>query len=294
MEPTTAAEVRRRYAAPDAIRLEAGAREVLAWVDGAEDAVREVAAAPDALPRGGSVPAGRSALARLASPLGPLLVRENVKGGLLRRLRGAKFRGRYRPLDEMVLLRRLVAVGVPAPEAAGAVVLKSPSGWRGFLLVREVVGAIDLESWLYGNDGPSPVARRDVLASAGRAVRRLHDEGVAHADLHPRNLLLDPAARRVVVVDFDRAKGFDGPVPDETRLQNLVRLARAVEKHRLRGMRVSRRDALRFLSAYGGNAESGRRWLARVRGRISPFLPVRTLWWRVTGQAKPFPGGAAA
>ena len=54
------------------------------------------------------------------------------------------------------------------------------------------------------------------------------------------------------MIDLDRARAFEGPLPHAERLQNLVRLARSVEKHRLRGMVVSRRRALRFLAGYGG------------------------------------------
>ncbi len=310
-EDEAAAEVRRRYGVPEAIRLRADGREVLAWTDGAEDAVLTVASDPDGLPRGGPRLRGRAALARLDSPLGPLVVRECRKGGLLRFLRGRRFHGRFRPLDELVLDRRCLGAGVPVPEAVGAVVLKAWHGWRGFLLTREVEAAEDLESWLYGRCGATS---REVLLAAGRAVRRLHDAGVSHADLHAKNLLLDArtdparaearvaahrragpggaagasgaAGARVLVLDLDRARTLDGPLPDEERLRNLVRLGRGIEKHRLRGMEVSRRAALRFLEGYAGSAEEGAAWLVRVRARLARGLRARILWWRLTGQAR--------
>jgi hypothetical protein len=291
-EPRTVADVRRRYAVPDAIRLHVDAQGARAWIDGAADAAAQVTAFPDALPSPDDVPAGRARLARIATPLGPVLVREARKGGLFARVRGRAFRGRWRPLDELVLHRRLLGAGAPVAEAVGAVVLRGPGGWRGFLLVREVVGGVDLEAVLYGAALAPPWSRRDVLASAGTAVRRLHDEGVEHADLHPKNLLVDPVARRVLVIDLDRARAHDGPLPSSRRLGNLARLARAVEKHRLRGMAVGRRDALRFLDAYAGDRAAGAPWLERVRARLRPALPAHLLWWRITGQASPRAGAA--
>jgi hypothetical protein len=212
----------------------------------------------------------------------------------------------------MVLLRRCLAAGVPVPEAVGAVVLRGAFGWRGFLLTREEEPALDLEAWAY----ESPARRAgpgtsDVLRAAGAAVRRLHDAGVSHADLHPKNLLLvlgpgtrarSPAASSVLVLDLDRAVAHPGPLPDEERLKNLVRLGRAVEKHRLRGMSLSRRDALRFLEGYAGSRDAGETWLSRVRERLSRGLAARVLWWRLTGQARrrapagevAAPGGRAA
>ena len=285
-EALTAAEVRRRYGAPEAIRLKADVHATLAWVEGAEAAVLHVAQEPDDLPRHGPPLVGRGLLSRLPSPLGPLVVRENRKGGLFRFVRGDRFRGRYRPLDELVLLRRLAGAGVPVPEAVGAVILGGPGGWRGFLLTREVEDAVDLEAYLYGRANGLPAGRREVLELAGRVVRRLHDEGVSHADLHPKNLLLDPHSDRVLVIDLDRARAHDSPLDDEARLSNLARLGRAVEKHRLRGMSVGRREALRFLGGYAGEPAEGARLLERVRARLLPGLPFHVLWWRVTGQTK--------
>lgn len=291
--PRDAGVLRKRYGVPEAVRLVADEREVRAWVEGAEAAVTEVATGPDDLPHEGPPLVGRGRLARLASPLGPLVVRASRKGGLLRRVRGPLFHGRYRPLDELVLGLRLAGARVPVPDAVGAVVLPRGHGWRGFLLTREVPDAVDLERFLYGGSAV-PAGRREVLAEAGRSVRRLHDAGVSHADLHPKNLLLDPHGDRVLVLDLDRARAFERPLTEEERLENLTRLARAVEKHRLRGMRVGRREALRFLTGYGGSPAEGERRLALVRARLLPGLRARVLWWKATGQTRPRgrePGG---
>jgi 3-deoxy-D-manno-octulosonic acid kinase len=270
---------------PDAVRLRDDGAEVLAWVDGAEEAVRAVASRPDRL-----TPArvtGRAPLSRIESAMGPLFVREYRKGGLLRGVRGRRFRGRLRPLDELVLSRRLLAVRVPVLDCVGAVVLRAATGWRGFLLSKEVRGAVDLQAFLYAPDAHPEWPVTDALAAAGLAVRALHDAGVSHADLHPKNLLLDAATAGVRVLDLDRARAFDAPLTEGQRLDNLTRLARSVEKHRLQGMAVGRRAALRFLRAYGGSPEAGDRWLDLVRARLRPGLPWRVAWWRLSGQVRP-------
>jgi 3-deoxy-D-manno-octulosonic acid kinase len=278
-------EVRRAYGVPDAVRLKVDEREVLAWLPGYEVAVREVAAHPDELPEAGL--GGRRGLRRLSTAEGSVLVREYGKGGMLRALRPRLFRGSWRPLEELVLQRRLLALGVPVAEVVGCVVLRLSSGWRGFLLLQEVEDALDLEAVLHGQRPPCRVARRDLLARAGEAVRRLHDAGVPHPDLHPKNLLVT-CAGRVLVLDLDRARPGDGRLAEETRLANLVRLGRSVEKHRLKGMRVGRRDALRFLEGYAGSREAAARWLESVRGRLQRGLGLRTLWWRLRGEARPW------
>jgi len=287
-DPRATAELRRRYGVPETLRLRHDARETLAWVDGAEDAVRTVASEVDGLPFAPGM--GRARLRRLASGLGPLVVREYRKGGMLRGVRGRRFRGRLRPLDELVLHRRLLGAQVPVVDALGAVALHGPTGWRGFLLMREVENAIDLETFLYDPSVHPGIFPREATVEAGRAVRALHDAGVSHADLHPKNLLLEGRTGRVLVIDLDRARAHDGPLPEPVRLENLVRLGRAIEKHRLRGMRVGRRAALRFFAGYAGGAEAAGRWLERVRAQLRRGLSARIVWWRLTGQVKRRPG----
>lgn len=285
ISPETPAQIRSVYGLPESIRLKVDAREILAYVDGADDAALTVATDPDALPLAGA--RGRGALRRFEGATGPVFVREYRKGGLLRALRGRRFHGRLRPLDELVLLRRLRAAQVPVPEAIAAVVLPGPLGWRGFLLTREVEAAIDLEAFLFDPARLPVVYVREVLADAGRAVRRLHDAGVAHADLHPKNLLIAGRTGEVLVLDLDRARAADGMLPDEARIGNLVRLGRSIEKHRLRGMRVGRREALRFLVGYTGDPAAAARLLERVRARLARGLVWHRIWWKLSGQARP-------
>jgi 3-deoxy-D-manno-octulosonic acid kinase len=285
--------VRRRYGVPHALQLRVTSEEVLAYLPEHEVSVREVAAHPQALPPSGR--GGRSPLRRVLAPDGPLLVREYRKGGLLRRLRGTGFLGPWRPLQELVLHRRLLATGVPVVDAVGCVISRRAPLWRGWLLTREVEGAVDLEAWLHGIPAPGDPDPRHVLLRAGRVVRQLHDAGVRHPDLHPKNLLLVPGGR-VLALDLDKARPHEGPLPEGERLENLVRLGRAIEKHRLKGLKAGRREALRFLIGYAGDPAAARLWLERIRARLRRGLTWRLLWWRLLGEARPWrptPGAGA-
>lgn len=289
LEPPPVLDIRRSYGVPDGVRLKVDEREVLAWLPGFEVAVRQVAADPEGLAQAGL--GGRRAMRRIETAEGRVLVREYGKGGVWRALRPRLFRGRWRPLEELALQRRLLALGVPVAEAVGCVVLRQGAGWRGFLLLREVEPACDLEAVLYGRPAPGRLARAQALERAGAAVRRLHDAGVPHPDLHPKNLLV-AGDGRVLVLDLDRAQGSDGLLAEEVRLDNLVRLGRWVEKHRLKGLQVGPRDALRFLAGYAGGVEAAARWLEVVRARLAPGLPLRQLWWRLRGEARPYRAAA--
>jgi hypothetical protein len=73
-----------------------------------------------------------------------------------------------------------------------------------------------------------------LFAEAGRQIARMHAAGVAHPDLNLRNLLVvageddeeapGDGSLTAWVIDFDRARLFDGPVPPERRAADLARL----------------------------------------------------------------------
>ena len=281
--------LREAYGVPPGIELRIsgspGDGLALAFVEGLELAARSVAGGTDTLPR--SPHGGRHPLRRLHAPSGGLLVRAYRKGGLLRALRGDRFWGRWRPLDELVLLHRLGALRIPVVAAAGAVIAFGRWTWTGHLLTREVSGAADLDQWLRDAcaGARAPRGGLQVLHRAGRAVRELHDAGVQHADLHPKNLLVTPDAR-VLVIDLDKARAFDRPLTEVRRARNLLRLMRAVDKLRLKGVPVPTAWVLRFLGAYAGSPQAGRLWFDRLRPRVTRWRSVRAAWWRLAGQAK--------
>jgi len=195
--------------------------------------------------------------------------------------------GPWRPLAEFVLHRRLEALGVPVAPAVGAVILRRKPGWRGFFLIEEVKGSRDLEAILHGLPVPGGGDKQALFRTAGRAVRQLHDAGVPHPDLHPKNLLAAPGGR-VLLLDLDKARPADGPLPESARLKNLLRLGRAIAKHRLKGMEIEREDGLQFLEGYAGSREAAVLWLGQVESRLRRGLVLRNLWWRVIGEARPW------
>ena len=285
METAQTRTVRARYGIPSTFDLVVEDGVVLVYLPAHVEAVRRAAFAPETLPLAGV--GGRAPLRVVTSGGRRLLVRPYRKGGLLRHLRGRTFRGAWRPLQELTLHHALQAQSVPVPEVVGAVVHHSARGWQGALLTGEVARSVDLEAWLHGARSDAPADRETILQRAGRTVRLLHDAGVWHADLHAKNLLLT-AEGEVWILDLDRARAFDAPLSEAMRLENLLRMGRGIQKHRLKGMRVDRNDARVFLAGYAGDAQGAEQWLTRIERRLGRGLSLRTLWWRLGGQAKPW------
>lgn len=269
------------YALPPGCDLAVEPGLVLMWRDGLENEARRVAEDPEGLPRAGV--AGRAPLGRIeVAGQRALLVRPYRKGGMLRGLRGERFRGRFRPLDEFALHLDLQNLGVDVLDAAGAVVRGDGHGWEGWLLTREEEGARDLEAWIDGADVDGQADPASTLARAGRAVRALHDAGVAHPDLHPKNLLLTREGP-VRVLDLDRARRESEALPDGRRLADLARFERSLAKQRLQGRALARWDAAAFYRGYAG--EDGPRWQADALARRGS-LALRKLWWRLRGEIR--------
>lgn len=81
------------------------------------------------------------------------------------------------------------------------------------VLILEEGPAATLEEWLAA---PHDLTQRlQVGVSLARALAQIHGQGVIHRDLSPRNILLDPDALEVRLIDFDAASlsGSDAAAP---------------------------------------------------------------------------------
>lgn len=198
--------------------------------------------------------AGRKALAQ--TPDGRILVRHFTHGGLLRFLTGRRFRDSRRPFAELALSCWLAQHGVDTPPVAAARARRA--AWFGHelaLATRRIEGARDLESHVVDVRAgrASRTSLRASLRAVGALVARLHALGFLHADLTPKNVLVEPragAAPRLWLIDLDRSRVV-GLMPETARRANLRRLWRFVDRRERRdGRALSRTDVARFLAAY--------------------------------------------
>ena len=92
-----------------------------------------------------------------------------------------------------------------------------------------IPGARDAAAWLGGTSGEGKL---EMLREAGRQMSAMHQVGVAHPDVHLRNLLVADAegGPEVWLLDFDKARVYAGPVTRARRATDLRRLARSARK----------------------------------------------------------------
>lgn len=135
--------------------------------------------------------------------------------------------GRGRAERSWAVARALVARGIDTPEplAVGRV---AGEGWY---VARRLEGAEQIRRWFLERDGaglpaPSlPYGFGEIVAALARLARRLHDSGVFFRDFTDGNVLVTrgESGPRLWLVDLDRARVGDAPVPFFLRCRDLAR-----------------------------------------------------------------------
>jgi 3-deoxy-D-manno-octulosonic acid kinase len=206
-----------------------------------------------------------------------MVVRRYLHGGLFGPLLGGIFAGASRALREARIAEYVRCKGVPTYFPLAAVTVRFLGiFYRAYLISRELLKGKDLLAFLESN--PPLKLRRKVFERAGRAVRKMHDLGVYHGDLHLKNLFVRTPAEgeaEVYILDWDKSRA-SGVLSKRRRILNLARLDRSGAKHGRRGVEISALDRLRFLRGYLG----GDRDLFSAR----EFLR-RELAWKIHGLA---------
>lgn len=205
------------------------------------------------------------AIVPLAGDAGRVALRGLRRGGWLGPLLGGALAGSRRPFAELAVTARLHAAGAPVPRPLLAIAWRQGAVWNAALGTAFVERAVDAATLLAA--APGRLRLRRALAAAGRAVRRLHDAGGSHPDLHVGNLLVREAGGdppEVWIVDLDGARAGAPPDP-AARMAQLMRLYRSLRKRDLLAAAGGDRGCLWFLHAYvAGDRALRRALLARL------------------------------
>jgi len=162
-----------------------------------------------------------------------IIVRLYRRGGFVRYLtRDLYWDCPPRPFVELNCAEEVRRRGVPTVEVLGARVEWTTSVlYRGLLITRQAVGFHNLWDWLHTQSAVD--LRRSILGIVAQVIATMHRAGIAHADLNPTNILVcsDYDPPQALLIDFDRARRFPGPVPAYLRESNLRRFRRFFNKN---------------------------------------------------------------
>jgi 3-deoxy-D-manno-octulosonic acid kinase len=153
----------------------------------------------------------------------------------------------HRAFHELRVTERARAAGVRVPEVVAAMEKRAMIGYKAALATVLVPDAVELAGWLLARPPHGEVAA--VLREAGRQMGMMHAAGIAHPDLNLRNFLVAGSEVHVIprsqatrdlqprgttlavyIIDLDRARAYDGPVPPLRRRRDLARLMRSIRK----------------------------------------------------------------
>ena len=196
---------------------------------------------------------GRGALRRIhLNQHEDALVRTYYHGGLFRKVTGRFFfTWPARPFRELVITENVRERGIPTLEVLAAIVERywGPV-YRGWLVTRELGGAEDL--WTALKTMTQFRYRTLMLQAAAVSVRQMHRQGVYHADLNLKNILMRGEGEEVkaYLIDFDKARLYSHRIPSHQVKRNLNRLSRSARKLDPAGEYFSKEDWAAFMAFY--------------------------------------------
>jgi len=139
---------------------------------------------------------GRGGVGRLVVAGRELVVRPYRRGGALGSLLKDRYTGPSRAKNELEVLARLRAEGVPVVVPVAAVAQKHHAFWRLRLCTELLAEALPLPAFLAAH----PELRRYTAEAVGIVVRLAFAAGLRHADLHLDNVLCAVRGDRVRAV----------------------------------------------------------------------------------------------
>ena len=169
---------------------------------------------------------------RLSIADGPeLFARRSRRGGMIASLLDDVYVGMNpRPLQELAITVAAMKRGIPVAEPMGAMVeWIGPALYRGFFLTRAAPG---MTLWEFLRTDDDATVRKHVLQQVRSAIDTMHRGGLFHADLNLHNLLVTKAGESftAIILDLDKSRLYDGPVPEAKRRENARRLLRSARK----------------------------------------------------------------
>jgi 3-deoxy-D-manno-octulosonic acid kinase len=156
-----------------------------------------------------------------------LVLKHYQRGGRMAALLGDKYIGadcnRSRSFREWRLLKQMCEMELPVPTPVAASCIKHGMFYRADLITRQINDVVTLADHLLQTECDEITWR-----AVGACIRKFHEASVYHADLNARNILLNPDAGKVYLIDFD--KGSVRYLGESWKESNLARLQRSLLK----------------------------------------------------------------
>lgn len=222
---------------------------------------------------------------------GNLVLRESLRGGILRKLLGRTFFGIHtRMFQETSMCASAMSLKLPVAEIVVAARERiAPLLYRGWMVTREIPNSQDLYSYLEKqlntNSSRGLQEKRAIISGLAKLIARMHDVGIYHGDLHIRNILVQihPIEDiRFCIIDFDKSRIVNKMIMGQ-RIRDLMRLFRSLVKRPSLAKKITHSDIERFLLVYFRDDRSARRSAEKMLRRYFWVVNLHSFWWRIFG-----------
>lgn len=274
---------KKRFTIPAGYRFRREGRRALLIREGSEDRLRRQGLLNPAIlwnqtPQPSQL-MGRGEVLLIKGKEGGVAVRKYRHGGLLRRFTGDLFFFGTRPFQETAITEKVKSAGVPTVEILAAIIDRGWGGWyRGYLITRYLPTATDFISYL--DKEPEGKMRRAVIEKAADAVKRMHQGGIYHADLHLKNFLVVGKRSTVYLIDFDKSEVSPSLRPSK-RMKNLKRLDRSAEKLTRLGLSLTPGDKKTFCRVYTSGDREIRPYVKTYQQRYHWYQRLYRWGWLI-------------
>jgi 3-deoxy-D-manno-octulosonic acid kinase len=218
-----------------------------------------------------------------------MVIRSYFHGGWYGKVNKDLFWGGRRPLRELILSEEVSRRGIATTTILAALSEKvfGPF-YTGKLISREIPGALDLIRYLQGLKerpaGERLKMKAGLIKTVAAMVRKMHDQGIYHTDLHLKNILIQEKPEgefSVHLIDFDKSVIRDRIALND-RIKNLMRFNRSAEKLKTKGLPITFSDQWRFLREY---FHHDRKIIEGVKKGVRRYLiwqEVHRWGWRIS------------
>lgn len=250
----------------------------------------------------GRVPCKRLSISSLNGE--NMVVRDYWHGGLFGKILKDFFWQKLRPLNELSICETAIERGINTIKII-AIVKNRIVGplYKCKLISKEITNAIDLmELLLHLEENFTLPQKRQIILKVARAVRKMHDAGIYHGDLHLKNILIESKDNNkfnVFIIDLDKSEQFK-EIGFHKRIRNIMRLGRSLEKFIRNNQKIYRKgclfpitklDKARFLKEYLISGTKPIRHHSDVSEKPLKFYlqsfpathKLHILWWLIRG-----------
>jgi serine/threonine protein kinase len=219
-----------------------------------------------------------------------LVVRDYVHGGFFGKILRDYLWQRLRPFRELSVCEIANERHILTTEII-AIVMKNIVGplYKCKLVSKEITDTVDLMELLLRSDKNSLLAeKRQIISEVAKAIKEMHDVGIYHADLHLKNILIQPTGNgtfKVYIIDLDKSRQFD-EIGLNRRRKNILRLDRSFEKFKRnasdrKALPVTNTDKMRFLREYIRTDSESKENLKSYLKTYQTTHKLHRFWWLV-------------